>query len=248
MVSWNWWIKNCFLSQQIDATISTYRRFKTTVRNLLFEKQNDTVNIYNKKDKESILVYRILMIGKNLTSIPFQTFFVSREISNCPLIADIIKLGKKIDGLGIVDNKDYSISVAYGKRILINAKNVGVESMNQQDIIEIADYDPVKNIILAIGKKDPCIESPVHWLIHHARDDVNAIIQLNGEKVVKKFSKNLPTTEKEYPSGTLELAKEVLKVLRASKKILIKNRGSLFVGISLKEVEDLILKTYGESK
>ncbi len=188
------------------------------------------------------------MIGNNLTIIPFQTFFVSREISNCPLIADIIKLSKKIDELGITDNKDYSISLAYGKRILINAKNVNIESMNQQDIIEIVDYDPVKNIILAIGKKDPCIETPVHWLIHHARDDVNAIIQLNGGKVAKRLSKNLPITEKECPSGTPELAKEVLKTLRASKKIVIKNRGGLFVGISLKEAEDLVLKIYGESK
>ncbi|UCF13431.1 MAG: class II aldolase/adducin family protein [Thermoplasmatales archaeon] len=188
------------------------------------------------------------MIGNNLTTIPLQTFFVSREISKCPLISDIIKLSKKIDELGLIDNNDYCISLAYGKRILINAKNVNVESMNHQDIIEIVDYDPLKNIILAIGIKDPSIETPVHWLIHHARDDVNAIIQLNGEKVAKKLSKNLLITEKECLSGTLKLAKQVLKTLRSSKKIVIKNRGGLFVGISLKEAEELVLKTYGVYK
>ncbi|UCD14137.1 MAG: class II aldolase/adducin family protein [Thermoplasmatales archaeon] len=176
---------------------------------------------------------------------PFQTFFVSREISNCLLIADIIKLGKKINGLEMADNKKCSISLAYGKRILINADNVDVEGMSQQDIVEIVDYDPVKNVVLAIGKKHPCIETSVHWLIHHARDDVNAVIQLNGEKVVKKFSKNLPTTKAEYPYGSLELAKEVLKTLRAGKKIVIKNRGCLFVGISLKEVEKMVEDMWG---
>lgn len=184
------------------------------------------------------------MIDGNIINTPIQTFFISKEISNCPNIQDIIKLSKKFDKFGIKNIENYSVSITYGKRILINANNINIENIDQQDFIEIVDYDPVKNIILAMGKKNPHIDTPVHWLIHHARDDVNAIIQLNGENASKIFSNNFPETRKDYQPGTLELAKEVFKILRTSKKMIIKNIGVLFVGVSLKEVEDMILKSH----
>ncbi len=182
------------------------------------------------------------MDNEKSLNIPFQTFFISREVSKCPLIADIIKICKKINSSGLEELTNSTISLSYGKRILINASNVNLINLSCQDIIEIVDYDPVKNIVLAMGKQNPVIETPVHWIIHHARDDVNAVIQLNGEKIVKQFSENSPITETEYQAGTIELAKEVLKTLRRGKKIVIRNIGCLFVGISLKEVENLIFK------
>ena len=63
---------------------------------------------------------------------------------------------------------------------------------------------------------------------------------------VRKFEKQLPVTEKEYPIGSLEQAKEVLKGLRESKKVVIKNQGILFVGSNIKEVEDLTLEILKE--
>ena len=188
------------------------------------------------------------MLGKNLTNTNFQTFFVSREVSNCPLIFDIIRLVKKIDKIGVLENSTCSISLNYGKRILINAENVDFKSMKHQDIIEIVDYDPIKNIILAIGKRNPCMETPVHWIIQKARADVNAVIQITNKEIYEKFCDELPVTDNEVPQGTLELAKEVLKTLRNSKNILIKNNGILSVGFSLKEIEDSFSKMLGDAK
>jgi len=188
------------------------------------------------------------MIRRNLTNLSFQTFYVSQEQSNCPLVSDIIRIGKKFEEHGLLKNNSGVISLGYGKRILINGNDVSLANVKGEDILEIVDYDPVKKIVLAIGQKEPHIETPVHWIIHHARNDVNAIIQLNDENLVKRRSKKLPTTEKEYPPGSLELAKEILKALRTSKSIAIKDKGALFVGTCLKEAEGLVLKTYGESK
>lgn len=187
------------------------------------------------------------MMKENIINTPIQTFFVSRELSNCPYIQDIMKFGKKLVKLGMKDIGDFCISITYGKRILINTKHRSIEKIKQQDFIEIVDYDPLKHIILAMGKKYPYIDTPVHWLIHHARDDVNVIIQFNGENIIRKFLTKFTETKKYYPSGTLELAKEVLKTLRSSKKIIIKNTGVLFIGISITEVEDMIVKAYEES-
>jgi len=180
------------------------------------------------------------MIGKTFANEGFQTFFVSQEQSNCPLIVDIIRFSKNLEDYKLGENVFGVVSMGYGKRMLINRRNMGLKDIKIEDIVEIADYDPIKKIALIIGKNEPHIETPVHWLVHHARNDVNAVIQINSEDLIERFSKKLPITEKEYPSGSLELAKEVLKTLRESNAIIISNQGVLFVGTCLKEVEDLI--------
>lgn len=184
------------------------------------------------------------MIRRNLTNLSFQTFYVSHEQSHCPLVSDMIRLGKNFGETSLPEDTTGVISLGYGKRIIINGNNIDLENLKIEDVLEIVDYDPVKKIVLAMGPTEPNVDTPVHWLIHHARDDVNAVIQLNGEKLVEKFSKKLPTTEKEYTSGTLELAKEILRTLRTSnsKNILLKDKGILFVGASVKEVEDIVIK------
>jgi hypothetical protein len=104
------------------------------------------------------------MIREDVTTISFQTFFISGETSNCPYTADIIEFGKKLDEFGIVKDRECYISLSFGKRILINSKNFNIKYLKRQDIIEIVDYDPIKNVILVIGKKYPSIEMPIHWI------------------------------------------------------------------------------------
>jgi len=179
----------------------------------------------------------------------FQAFYVSREESNCPLLPEIVKTGKKLKDLGILENiETTSISMKYGKRVLMNAKNTDIRDIIRKDFLEIVDYDPVKKVILTMGPKEPRLESSIHWFIHHAREEVNAVIMINDVDLSEKFSKKLPVTEKEYSIITLEQIKEILKILRNSKKLVIKNKGVLFVGNSMGEAEKLVIDTFEEFK
>jgi ribulose-5-phosphate 4-epimerase/fuculose-1-phosphate aldolase len=176
----------------------------------------------------------------------FKTYFVSRESTNNPLSIEIIKIVKKLHRKEIGSEKNITVSLSYGKRILITTMNIDIDNINNQDITEIVDFNPIKNIVLAIGKKDPNIEIPVHWIIHNAKREINAIIQIDEDKLIKKYEKILPITEKEFPAGSLDLAKEILKKLKISKEIIIKNKGCLFTGINLKEIENSIFKGENE--
>lgn len=185
------------------------------------------------------------MKGEQFTIPSFQTFYVSKEESNCTLMPEIIKIGKKFKDLELLENiASTSISMKYGKRIIINAKNSNIGDIKREEFLEIVDYDPVKKVLLALGPKEPRIESSIHWIIHHARDEVNAVIQINDELLAEKLSEKIPVTEKEWHQGTLEQAKEILKILRNSKNAVIKNQGVLFVGKNIKDVEDNFLKTF----
>ena len=160
----------------------------------------------------------------------------------------MIKLGRILQDLGISDKETGSMSLDYGKRLLINAKNVDIKKMTQQDIVEIVDYDPLKNIMMVIGPKDPSIDTPVHWIIQKARHDVNAILQINSPSIFERYQKMLPITERETQPATLERAKEILRTLRNGKTILIKNEDILFAGINIKEIHDSLQKYLGVEK
>jgi hypothetical protein len=120
--------------------------------------------------------------------------------------------------------------------------------MNQQDVVEIVDYDPLKNVMMVIGTKDPCLETPVHWIVQKARHDINALLQINSTTFFERLNGTLPITEKETQPMTLDRAKEILKTLQAGKTILIKNEGILFVGINIKEIQDALLNYLGVKK
>lgn len=189
------------------------------------------------------------MIRQTFPNYSFQTFYVSKETCNCPLISEIVKVSKKLKTIDLLkDIFEISISMKYGKRILINAKDSDFSEIKADDFLEIVDYDPLKKVLLVMGLKEPRIDTPIHWLIHHARDEVKAIIQIDSEQLVGQFEKKLPITEKEYPIGTLEQAKGILRKLRDSKKVVIKNQGLIFVGTSMKDVEDSVVKTCEELK
>ncbi len=195
------------------------------------------------------MVFKDIMIRQTFPNYNFQKFFVSKETCNCPLIYEIVKVNKKLKTIDLLkDIFEISISMKYGKRILIYAKDSDFSEIKADDFLEIVDYDPLKKVLLVIGPKEPRNETPVHWLIHHARDEVKAIIQINNKQLIGKFGKKLPITEKEYPNGTLDQAKEILIKLRDSKKVVIKNQGLIFVGSSVKDIEDLITKTFEELK
>lgn len=183
-----------------------------------------------------------------LPSPALQTLFVSRETSNCPLIAEMIKLGQSLQNLGLTDKETGIISLDYGKRLLINAKHIDIKKMTQQDVVEIVDYDALKNVMMVIGPKDPSLETPIHWIIQKARHDINALLQLNSPALYERFQKALPTTEKDIQMDSLERAKDILKTFRNGKTILLKNQGMFFAGINIKEITDALQHYLGDQK
>ena len=183
------------------------------------------------------------MSENNVPSDVFQTVFVSREVSASPLILDFIRLNNIFKKLHL-QNADCTISLSYGKRVLINARDGNRKEMKQQDIVEIIQCDPLKNIVLAIGKKYPCIETPVHWIIHHARDDVHAIVEIKSKQLYEKWCADLPQTEK-TSSDSIERVKAILQTLQKAKKICIRDEGIVIVGLHLKEIEDSLVEIGG---
>ncbi len=176
-----------------------------------------------------------------------KVFYISKEEINNPLIVEILKVSKKLKEKSVLTkDSDAIFSIGFGKRMIINGKVKDILNIKREDLLEVVDYDAIRNNLLLIGSTIPKIETSLHWMIHHARDDVNFIVQINKAviaTIIKK--KNITEVTDKYPIGSLNNIKEVLKALRNYKKIIIKNYGLLIVGRNTADIEKQIQDIFG---
>ena len=171
----------------------------------------------------------------------FQTFYVSRETSACPFLADLNNFGKKIRSIKMFNHSNFTISISYGKRMVITTKENNIAQVQSEDVIEIVDYDPIKQVLLVIGKNEPSSDVPIHWIIHHAREDINAVVQIQNNDILSRISVELPMTKSKLSGSVIDQAKMILQALRKGKTIGLKNMGVLSVGVNLKEIEESLI-------
>jgi len=176
-----------------------------------------------------------------LTNLALQVFYVSREETNCPLLIEMIKTGKNLKEKEILTDKNSAtISMKYGKRILINSNVEDFSKLKKEELIEVVDYNPLNNNLLIIGPSDPKTETTLHWMIHHARNEVNVVVQINDKKLLEKINENKMLSIEKSPIHNINFIKQALKKLRNEKKIFIKDTGIIYVGKSPKEITKMI--------
>ena len=169
-----------------------------------------------------------------------QTFVVSKEISNCPLIFDMSRLGSRCRELGVVDRDRVLLTYDYGKRLLVTAEHTDAKHLRQEDIVEIVDYNPLKDIMMVIGPKDPNTDAPVQWMIQKARHDINITLQVLNPALCDTLPSTVPRTTEPLPTTTIEKAKILLKALHTSPVIGIPSQGIMIIGVNAKAIEQLL--------
>lgn len=142
-----------------------------------------------------------------------NVFFASFEEIKNPLVEELKKICYKKE-------KGFSISVRYGKRVLINAKGIDFENLKNEDFVEIVDYNPVNDTAIVIGIKEPCEDAPIHCLIY-SKEEINSIA------IFRRKDKD-----------KLKVAMDALKKLRDKKEFEIRGFGKIIAGRTFKEVKD----------
>ena len=199
------------------------------------------------KIKRGFFLLVFLMKDKINFNEMLQIFYISKEETNCPLIIEIIKISKKLKEKSILTkNSDAIFSLGFGKKMIINGIVEDFSNIKRKELLEVIDFDPIKNILLLIGSAEPKIETSLHWMIHHARDDVNFIVQIKKNDIINKIKDlDIAAITNKYPIYSIDIIKEVLKTLRKDKKIIIKNDNLLIVGRNTKDIEKQIQDTFG---
>jgi len=181
------------------------------------------------------------MLNPSIFFTGFQTFFVSRQEVSTPIIGELMRIKKIL-------YEEYSImnplvlSIGFGSRIIINS------AWSEEEFIEIVDYDPIRNIVLVIGRSEPHEETPLHWMIHRAREDIHVIIEILNTEVSETLKEKIHSTGEIKKYSPLDYIKKVLKTLGRNNSVIIEGQSVLFTGNNVREIMDNIRDKFGCEK
>ena len=171
-----------------------------------------------------------------------QTFFVSHEVPTGPIITNILKEAKTITDHTQNDDTEGMLSIGYGKRIIITAQPVQFKNIELEDIIEIVDYDAHKQILLIMGKKEPDPTVAIHWMIHHAKQEIGALLLIKNQHSDISTLKSINTIDAK-PTGTiLDRSKTILQALQTEQIINLQNEGILITARTIAEIHQQLNK------
>jgi len=179
--------------------------------------------------------------------IRFNSVFISDKIPSDAKNMELKEWSEKFQKNGLTPefegNYTGNLSFRSKEGFVITASGLkNKENLTDACFVYVKDYYQKTNTFYVEGKKKPSSESIMHYLIYKTCKDINAVFHGHNDLIVKNSDKlKLPITKKEYEWGTIELAKEVLKVLDDNKLIVLKNHGFVSLGKTMKEAGELAL-------
>ncbi len=186
--------------------------------------------------------------------IRFNTVFVSDRIPHDAKLGELKKWSKTFQESGLTPevqgNFTGNLSFRSKDGFVITASGLkDKEALEDVCFVYVKAYNEQDNTFFVEGQTKPSSESIMHHLIYKTCEDVNAVFHGHNDAIIAHAEKlGLSITEKEYESGTVELAREVLKVLGDRKLIVLRNHGFVSLGNTMKEAGELALATLNQSK
>jgi hypothetical protein len=169
----------------------------------------------------------------------FKIEFVSDDLPDEKEIKDLMQWCNQFHKNNLKPNLSFRIEDGF----VITANDLEPkENLSNDSLVRVVNYDVYKNVFYIEGKKEPSIESIIHYLIYNTRDEVNAIFNGSHDLILKNAEKlKLPITKNEQPAGSMELANEVLDILSDNDFVVIRNREFISLGRNMKETGELAL-------
>lgn len=182
--------------------------------------------------------------------VKFHTIFLKKEAHKGKLNKKLIEIGEKIAEHKLNGDMGWG-NISYRKEngFVINATKESIGKLNGKKLVFVKSADWKKKSVKVIGLKEPSSECFMHAAAYELRKDINVVLHLHDDLVLK-HSKELRVkeTKVEKPYGTIELAKEIKKVLGKENCIAIKNHGILALGKNSDKAFELALKMHKKAE
>lgn len=186
--------------------------------------------------------------------IRFNISFVSDQIPSDTRIEELKEWCRRFQKNGLTPefegNYTGNLSFRSMEGLVITASGLkSKQNLSNDCFVYVKNYDEQSNTVYVEGSRQPSSEAVMHHLIYKTRKEVNAVFHGHNKAIIMNTEKlGFPVTEREYEPGTIELAKEVLKVLGDKNLIVLKNHGFVSLGRTMKEAGELALATLKRSK
>lgn len=185
--------------------------------------------------------------------VKFKVEFVSKSPPCDNRIADLrnwcdcfnqMGLTPKLGNTGrCLGNLSFRLEPGLASFIITGSGLESKDMLSCVDFVKVLDADPDRMRVIAQGAKDPSSESMMHSMIYKKRSDIGAIFHGHDKEIVRNANKlGLPVTSHEELPGTVELLREVEKILGNEMFVVMKNHGFLSFGKTMDDAGKLALK------
>lgn len=144
-----------------------------------------------------------------------------------------------------------NISVITTKGILISGTQTGnIYPIAAKDFSLVTAYDMDKNSLDCLGEIKASAESLTHAAFYDADSSIKAVIHIHNKELWDNLIDKIPTSKREVPYGTAEMASEILRLFKETsipqEKIMVMgghDEGIIAFGQNLREAGEVILTT-----
>ncbi len=159
------------------------------------------------------------------------------------MVSRVLEFCRFLDTLSWGKSCQVSMSMGYAHRVVFTGGGMPKE-LSVDNVVEIVDYDPLKQVMMLIGRNPPVSIAALHWMIHHAREDVHAVVCIENTEISKDFIQDMKMTDEISSNmmGTLDSIKTIMKTLGTTNHVRVKKYGVLFVDQSLEHIKKIIEK------
>ncbi len=175
----------------------------------------------------------------------FSAVSLSRNPVNDLRIEQMALWGHRFHELGMVRESEGNLSFSSTLGFVISGTGISLATLAADTVTEVTGvvFGLDRTSVYYKGLATPSSESLMHNAIYEEDESINAIFHVHDNAVMKNAARlGIVTTATEQPSGTLDLANEVVKLLRQNRGLryfILKNHGVVAIGTSINEAGTL---------
>lgn len=158
-----------------------------------------------------------------------QAKLLSPRANELVLISEELRDRLHIKGL-------ISLSTRTGSGFFINTANFEPKNFNRDNIVEVIDFDPVRNNMMVIGNEPPANDAAFHWFIYRGFPNVFGILCINESELFDHFQTDQkPVLNVDDEIMDTNFALKILRSVKDSKIILLNDQTIIIVDETLSE-------------
>lgn len=170
----------------------------------------------------------------------FKTMVREEKIPELPQTRELLRWCTILNNMTLLHGTRGEISFRTGQGFAITGNRARLNRLDPGKIVEVLEYSQAENALYIRGRAEPSEEGLLHYVIYRKRPDVNAIFHIHDSTMLNAhYDLGIPLISQSSPD-------EILATLGKEDAIAIKGNGLLFLGPSLDDAGNLIVRKHTE--
>ncbi len=166
----------------------------------------------------------------------FKTMVREEKIPETPQTRELLKWCTILNNMTLLHGTRGEISFRTPPGFAITGNGARLNRLDPRQVVEVLEYSQMENALYVKGRMEPSEEALLHYAIYRKRPDINAIFHIHDSTMLNAhYDLGIPIISQSSPD-------DILAALGKEDAIAIKGNGLIFLGPSLEDAGNLIVR------